>query len=652
MPNDNVINAQQAGMVSGLGRNHAGAFNNEGYNTFDRSSRQQTCMRFADVNPIHASKHIAGDNCRLRSTHDLYTYTLKSRNLSNVKLHKGYFFVPQQILLPNTYGIFMQAPNHGNDISDDVKPKFPLGLIARNQHQNGLVALVLDHAQGTSGPANWLNAICLLYHLLSRDGILARLGYSFDTPEGIEDIPNLLMNDDADIRLDGFSLLGTNGETFEERREVLQDIILCRKLVPYTTAVSVLAKTGVQSLSSWWSKIDAAVANIPNWVLNSSLPYHFINLEPVLSYQLICAQFFTNPYVDDVCSSDEWMMNQETIRQQLSSGFTGFIHNGVAYRYDSISRYVFINEVDAHLLTYDSASMVNKALGYLFNLFEVHRSLKLNDYFNDARLSPLAVGNVTAPVVGTGVSAVDVNRSLWMQRLLNATNRIPQNIVSYMRQMFGVNPQTRPHQPMRIAEESFAIGAQEIENTSDVNQGNVVQNLRSANSNWQFETRLQDAGYILGVVSFSTPYGYMSSYTKMWLEFDRYENFNPFLQHVGDQPILAGELINNMYNHATTFGYQQNYSQYKYGRFTITGGLTAPSMASWVSCFDRTKAAGFWSANSPQMGHDFIRNSNQDFDNYYSSLTALAGRDYYHFICDFTTLLWCNSKQQKFNSLM
>lgn len=654
MPNQYAQNAEYGGLVSGMANNHPEVYNNEGYNTFDRSSVFLQTQRFADINPIYSHKFISGDIAPIESAHELRTYTLSSPLLTPVYMHRSFYAVPLQAIYPHTFSAFFKPQLKGLDFPEDAKPKLML------QHYLSGSNSLLAYLGSTSGtgtnenPAFVMNCIFLLVQMFSKDGLLAKLGY------GIKDLDvDILVQDmlENDYSLTFQVTRPSDNYSFTFNPGNQSNSLSRRRFYLYKLIQNKYRLTGITYSGSAWANFLTAIRQYrvftDTYYFDATLDA--INLEKVIAYQLVCAQFFTNSYVDDINTGKKWLDNQFALFNALTIRVsTSFSLNGVQYNYDLISKYMLKTLIDLTIggAVYD---LNNKqiCLAILRNIFEIHESLKTSDYFVDSRTQPLAVGDVYASVVSNQVSAIDVNHSLWMQRLLNAVNRIPDNIVEYLRKMFGNDPISKEPQPMFISSERFRIGAQEVENTSATDQGNTVSLLRSnEGTRYRFEVRVSEPSVIIGLNSYSQDVVYASAIDKEFTEFDRYDNFNPYLQHIGDQPVTQQELSNDFKSstHLNNFGYTLRYGSYKTSINHASGAFADfnnTAIASWASIYDRSNSANFKVINS-----EFIRNANIDFDDYYSSLTGASMTQYFHFICSFTTQCFVNSKQQKFPSLI
>lgn len=676
MANENIVSARGAGMVSGQGRDVPMTQNNQDYNVFDRSQKHNQTQKFADINPFFAKKFIAGDIPPINSSHELQTYTLSAPQLSDMYMHRSFFQVPLQAIYHNTFNVFFKNPVRGNDISDNFRPKFWMNRI-RGNSSGSLYDLLLNYPTyvqtGVSdqNSIDWLNSLFLAIQIFSHDGLLQKLGYGIKTNVGdllnewifyelYSNIGSVIIIEYTDgvntFRLDktssnNYPMLYINNSSgvrlsnLSDFREVLNDLINNKYQI--TSFFS-----DMNNDSRRTEDFDRSLAEMPIYQSDE-----YINLEYLIAYQYVCCQFYTNSFVDDIFTARDW---EENIKNLCISAFANSpsatirarafseVLNGVRYEYDLISRGFLTNLLYCFHTSGASYGIRYACIPALRNIFEIHQSLRTSDYFVDARTQPLSVGDINVQVNQNVVNAIDINKALWVQRLVNAVNRIPQHIETYLKSMFGFEPQSKDPKPYFLFKERFLIGDENIENTSDSNQGNIVVRKRS-NSGMFYETLITEPSIIIGLVSYSIDYVHKYSMDKNYLEFDRLDNFNPYFQHVGDQPLLFRELNNdpsvvlNQY-----FGYHPRYYQYKKSIDICSGAFASGDLNNWSAIFEEI----FGFNQMIVLDSFFIRNHNSDIDKFYSSLTAHTLSEYYHFICKFNTQIFVKSKQQKYPSLV
>ncbi len=266
------------------------------------------------------------------------------------------------------------------------------------------------------------------------------------------------------------------------------------------------------------------------------------------------------------------------------------------------------------------------------NTFAYRRSLRYGDYFLSSRPLPLAVGDVSVPVVGNNVSVIDINKNLHIQRFLNAVNRVGSTIAEYAKGIFGYTPTEDDARPRFISSEVNFIGSDEVDNTAD-NQGEVNTNLIATQSNYMFDVDMFDESVILGLVSFECTSAYPSSVERDNFHKTRYDDFIPELQHIGDQAVYKAERT-GIPNIVNPFGYQVRYAEYKFKYNQMHGGFTTDALKNW--------AFPVVTDSSPILDEDSIRSTPAEFDRFYKSLTYGSMANYFHFQISFANNVTAN----------
>lgn len=673
MPNSNIVNARGAGLTTG-GSSSPSVRNMQDYNGFDRSQTFHQTQRFAEVNPFFSKKFISGDRIPIVSRHNLRTYTLESPLMSNIYLHKSFYNVPLQCIYHNTFEYWFKNPVRGDDIPDDVKAGFPLSRVRGGS--NTIYTFLMNNMNlvtsqtSDDGSLQYINILFLFMQMFSKDSLLSKLGYgiSFDSSDRLYDLFLGMWN--------GTYYPMNTRISFVDDEGISYSINWITKSISYNSNTFDLSLSEFRNyfydlvnnkyeITSFFSDMfqDNAILQEYYSILNDIPVYdedEYLNLEKLFAYQYVCAQFYTNSFVDDIYAARSWEVNNLSLLSDNIRAFSNtssvrnmtlsFSLNGKQVYYDLISRHIM------NILCQFTASISNplplfrvNCIRILRNIFEQQYSLRTSDFFTDSRTQPLAIGDVYSEVHAEGVSAIDVNKSLWIQRLLNAVNRIPQHIETYLKEMFGFEPQSKEPKPMFISKERFLVVGQEVENTSDEEQGKVVVNLRSSDGGrFRFETFASEPCIVIGLSSYSVDYSYGLAVDKEFFEFDRLDNFNPYFQHVGDQPLMTRELFNDpsKFTNSEIFAYQLRYYQYKKSINHASGGFV-DYLPSWIALFDKSR-----SAMSKHLDSNFIRNHNIDFDLFYSSLNGFNPCQYFHFIVRFDTQCHVTSKQQKYPSLV
>lgn len=648
---------QVAGTAPSNVLNNPSAYNNQGSNTFDLSYLNPLTARYGEVTPFFHMEGLGRDRILLKSSHDLRSYTLSSPLMTSVIMRKSYFQMPLAGIMPNTWQYIFTNPTKGDDIPDDVLSFFNLETLRTSLSE------LIKSFQTTSTvnlDSTVFKTFLLLYLLTSRGSLLDYLGIQYHPysrfvfaesiayPFGIDSLVDMLIpelkNCSISYNVDSWGVEGSvNGVTISSDTSLQS----CRELFyamlehPDYTSQSTLSQANFDFLKSFFTNYDNAFSN--DFALDLE-----VNPFRLAAYQMVCSQFFSNDKVDGIYNSELWLSNMKSLVYSVipTSTEKSFSLNGVPVFYDVLSNHYL------SILSQKERLVNVNALYFWFNLLSYRRSLRYGDYFTGARPKPLAVGDVSIDVNGSAlnsltVNAVDVNRNLWIQRFLNAANRVGSNLVNYTKGIFGYEPPKDYHQPNYIASESTRIGGNEIDNTSGVagkdgvtTQGTVNVNLRSSGSDVAFDIYIDNPCIILGLVSFEAVPCYSSCIEKIATHKDRYDMFNPYMQHIGDQQILTQE-FNSQHKKNMVFGYACRYAEYKY-RYSMQHGGFNTNLPSWS--FDGR-------FDSTSINDDVIRSKPADFDKFYKSLQYVSLPNYFHFIISFANTVQANRAMQFFPDL-
>lgn len=286
---------------------------------------------------------------------------------------------------------------------------------------------------------------------------------------------------------------------------------------------------------------------------------------------------------------------------------------------------------------------ISKSFLQLINyIFGYNDALKYGDYFTDCRTRPYAPGDMNAPVVGNNVSAIDITKSISMQRFLNSVVRLGNNFGDYLRGIFGTTPSPDYHFPKFIAHQEFDISGFEVANTTDTSQGSLVTNLKSQDDKFAFEIEIDMPCIIIGISYFRMPQIYSQTIDRHFFHIDRFDMFNPMLQYIGDQPVYAKELSTFMSRpNDENFGYQSRFAEYKQ-RYSLAVGGFADKLPAWAYISD--KVVGLernilpFNVQSPY----FIRCLSTDFDRFLPGLSGNSLGHDFHFIVVYNNKCVCN----------
>lgn len=631
---------------------------NQGSNTFSLSFQNLITARYGEITPFNYLTCIGRDRIRLNSSHDLRSYTLSSPLMSSLRMRKSNFSVPISVIMPNTYKYLKVNPVKGSDVPDDAYCFVDLVRFVYS-----LSSFSLTDVASRDFKLRFKNFL-VSYLLLSKGSLLDYLGISLSgiLPDSfsIKDITcfsvDSLFDKFVSLCSDAVSASDetsfyitystkdfTNGGESQDTTLYGTSLSACRDIFLTMFEHPDFQLTMVESLET---DIGSYIDAFNNFIVNKFKPIIYgngsfplsdykpfnVNLYKVVAYQMSCAQFYTNDNVDNVYNSDLWLDNQRSLLSPFLLTDLSFTYNGVSVLYDVFSNH----NLTCNQKIYDLSKL--PILSYLnivyfwINLLSFRRSLRYGDYFNGARTQPLAVGNVDVPVVGNNVSVIDINRNLHMQRFLNAVNRTKSNVYDYCRGIFGYTPTKLNPTPSCISTETLFVGSDEIENTAQ-EQGTINTNLRAAQSHFEYDVNLTDDCIILGMISFECTSSYDKSVERDNFHINRFDDFIPELQHIGDQEVYSVERNASDFNRHSPFGYQVRYAEYKFKFNQMHGGFKY-NLPSWafVTDVDRTE----------HLDEDSIRSYPAEFDKFYKSLNYSSLAGYYHFQISFANNIDAN----------
>lgn len=703
-----------AGMVNQDSKNQPQTSNRESYNTFDKRHSVADTQLFDEVRPFYMDMANSGDVKRARMVNNDWSPVTKSQILSDIKKHRALFQVPWSVIMPNTWEYLYREPVQGADIvQSNVFPlitKATLVDIFKRFFANDFTGASTNYAFYLEG---LIKAVWLYYSMFGASSLPQTLGVRILSPDvfkiysdnGVleydispEAVFSRLVSVICDapevkISVGGQEVSLNIGGTFRFTPAVVESptssvskytysvdtpaeaFNFIRDFIFYSSSKSLLIGGnitdlqffyianyvfyGVESYStapssfvmgdSFTSIVDPVISDIP-----SDFVY---NLMPVIAYQCVWYQFFTNDRVDDVYSAKMFHDNVNSFVLGIAAvkSFTPYFSaNGISVMYDPYSAAVV--SMMASLIGADiNVSSSIAFFDYFIEIFTIRPSMRRSDYFTSMRVRPLAVGDVNVTVASQQVSAIDINKSLWYQRFLNAVNRTKQSIYDYLQSITGVLPERREPQPNFIVEETFSVAGMQVDNNSE-NQGKIVSILRNSQSNYLYDIFIDEPSFIIGVDSYSVDYLYPDSCNRIAFMSDRLDWFNDFMQHIGDQDVKVRELFtpSSLATLDNPVGYQLRYAEFKNAISRACGGFLSDDtdLASWLLLYAPNKylerSVNSMSVISPY----FIRNHCSDFDNLFDALSGTNPTNRFHVIKYTFVDEYDNSKQQAYPSLL
>lgn len=606
---------------------------------------------------FHTVRH---DQLQFRNQHDIHSYTLSSPMLSGVTMNKTWVRVPYKAIYPKNWDIMLPLATKGDDVPDDVR------CVVGSDFWN-VLKYIFDYFVGVgqdisslhrSRVKSLITSVFLFESIFSSGSIPSKLNLNFHSLfSARKDDVNLDFDDFFDLYFapwlastsgiykfqfqdfgglifqvgssDSFVPLDGLGYQSQNWAVPLSYLISLMRHYDFTL-IDVNDGSPVSNpFYSWDSDVtdfDTSLFNIGS-----------VNIESVVAYQLACYQFFTNEHVDYIYSADLY-------RRAILSGYRSFFEgesvptyswNGETFDYDVFSKSFF----DSVLSTYDPSESPSFIISFFRDIFGINQSLRYGDYFTGARPRPLAVGDYSVEVVDGSVDTLESVRGMQLVRLANNANLAGSKVGNYLQALWGGNlPEAPDDIPSFLVHQSFAVKGFEVENTgqaqvSSDNQIAVTTQLRTQDNKHAFEYfEERDYSIIIGLVSFDCERLYSNTTDRFAFHFDRYDDFLPQLQYVGDQEIHAKEIdIRN--TQLAPVAYTVRNMEYKQAYSRVSGGFVK-RLPSWAFVADNESGI-------PQFGNispSYIRSIPAEFDRFYKSLTGYSLGTRFHFIVRFSNV--------------
>lgn len=638
--------------------NVQGTHVNHTHNTFDMSYHNFTTQHYGTLEPFFVMEAVAGDKIPFSSSHEVRTFPMSSPFLSSLKLNKDYFLVPMQAILPNTWELIFKNPSQGDDVDIKCYPVFPVAIagplaVSKVISLGTLAKPVAYDTINDNLRKGFLSALFISELLMSSGSLLSKLGYlsqyaffrktdsaSVSADEFLNDMFANFGDIEFDLVIDGTTFHYTTKDTSDKNILLFnitknQAFVLLRQYLPFS------------------KNLKFNLTQLPSSLYDSSLigegSSSLVNISRVLAYQLISYQYYVNPQVDFIYNAQLYRDNFYSLirelvykREGVASSMISFVYNGMRIPYDFLSNIYLSILTETLNSSNDKYILCGSELYQCFNyIFGYNQSLKFGDYFTDCRTRPYAPGDMMSPVTGNQVSAIDVTKSIVMQRFLNSVVRLGNNFGDYLRGIFGQTPSPDYHYPKFISHQEFEISGFEVANTTSSSQGNLVTNLKSSDDKYAFEIDVDMPSIIMGISYFTMPQVYCQATDKHLFHADRFDFFNPMLQYIGDQQIDVKELSIFYPSIESAFGYQTRYSEYKQ-RFSIATGGFNSSLPAWAYISDKPTGTLRNILPSVKQSPYFIRCNPADFDRFLSGLSGLSLSSNYHFIVVYNNKVVCN----------
>lgn len=647
------ITGQQGGTVKVASATQPHNKQRNGVNSFPMSYQFANTYRFGHIAPFYFQHSPGGDEIPLYSKHDLNAPTLGSPLKSPVSMSKTYFSVDMKAIYPNTWDLQYVSPAKGSDVPADVRFVVPNFLTLHKDLLTKVQDFLEDKTASTLTLPDFNQVIryCfMLESIFSKGSLLSEFNIHLNQflrsnygggAKGIDDFIDSLGSlltqvgpitspSDFYVTYDGIRYSVSLANYVEGKIYTIDGskyIIVSRRrffeLLRYGAVFSAYDKSIVSQFLAMFSGLQ--------FIDFVDFP---INLEILPAYQMGVAQFFSDSRIDDIFNAEKYRELFNSLNYSFGQQ-SRFRYNGryILYDYFSCKTYtqLFSTLLDGELTTLNG-TYFNYLLEYHTNVFYHRRSLKFGDYFVSSRPSPIGVGNVNINTSSGSVSVIDITKNIQYQRFLNLVSQSYQTVKDYARTVLGLDNagDVSYEIPEFIASREYPIRGMEIENTADDQRAknSITTLLKTVENTMAFVYRPKRPCIVIGVYTFDVRRLYTKSIDRMHLHEDRYDDFVPQLQYVGDQAIYLKELNPALItDRDQPFAYTMRYMEYKI-RNSYSAGDAIGTLKSWFMNND-DDYGGDYAVN---ISSDYIRSNPSDFDRFFTSTTGYSLASNYHFI--------------------
>lgn len=217
----------------------------------------------------------------------------------------------------------------------------------------------------------------------------------------------------------------------------------------------------------------------------------------------------------------------------------------------------------------------------------------------------LSKGMVADLSSSTGAAVDDVREAFALQRFFERMQVVGSRFAEYLRGIFGTNAgDARLQMPEYLGTWQNPVLINNVSNTTGTAnqpQGGYAGNGLSAAFNTPIVKNFPEPGVVIGFYIVMPRNGYMQGLNKRLQRIDWLDWFNPYFEHIGEQPVMTSELYfdpTKRMTKDTIFGYQSQYASYKF--------INSHAHGSFKHSLD------FWHANrvfseAPTLSPEFIQ---------------------------------------------
>lgn len=384
--------------------------------------------------------------------------------------------------------------------------------------------------------------------------------------------------------MDGAEVFHTGGETGDGTYTKRNGTVV-KPEKPYLFVNQVLGRK-----SDAFSKSSLADAlNFPTDFPNGASSSQKVNLMPFKVYQLIYNEYYRD---------QNFQKEIDIVKDQIgrldnylsSEGLTNTQINEIIVNLFTIRQRNWEKDYFTSALPFTQRGDGQNVLGSgdIFLEGEGEVPVQVGDNGEDS-VDVGAIANQLFIKSNSIVSVNDFRIKLATQKVLEKLARFGSRFVEFLMGEFGTAPIDAVLQrPVFLGGGKVPMSFGEVLQTSQTTesspQGSYAGRGISAGELPGFKaTRFKEYGWLIGILSVMPKPSYQQGWPREYDKWDRFDEYLPEFQHLGEQAIKNKELVFNP-NRATfgegTFGYTPRYAEYRYAPDRVHGDFRT-TLASW-----------------------------------------------------------------------
>lgn len=220
---------------------------------------------------------------------------------------------------------------------------------------------------------------------------------------------------------------------------------------------------------------------------------------------------------------------------------------------------------------------------------------------------------------GVAAASFDVNElrlAFAYQRFLEQLARSGSRYQEILAGLYGVSsPDARLQRPEYLGGNRVPIHVTEVTNTAQTDSdflGDVAAKSQTNDRNRDVVKSFTEFGYLIGCMCIRYEHSYSQGIEKFWTRKKFTDFYNPKFAHLGEMPVYQAELCATAENMATRdqiFGYNEAWSEYRFGRNLVTAEMRpgVPNSLSYWNLSD-------YYEEPPFLSDEWIRETPDNLD--------------------------------------